>query len=219
MSGSHSKCDCTTIDVMMFSKTLYSYYCFSYSLSELPECQVPLARRTYFIDQVLAIALHPAYDYENAEMSLYVILNLVQSPEAHTFIVRREVMEKMLEICEQRHKMVNQQTQHGKKENVMVISVLRYVAPLPFSAFLSFVLSFILNRHRRRNRGGTGGTCPPPQPAGKGGSAPTARAMPIHAVLGLIMRYHMKFQEQVAANSVLVDLLLVSTKKLLPPLV
>ena len=42
--------------------------------------------------------------------------------------------------------------------------------------------------------GGTGGMCPP-QPAGKGGSAPTARAMPIHAVLGLTMRYHMKFQE------------------------
>ena len=42
---------------------------------------------------------------------------------------------------------------------------------------------------------GTGGTCPPPQQAGKGGSAPTARAMPIHAVLGLTMRHHIKFQE------------------------
>ena len=120
---------------MMFSKTLYSYYCFSYSLSELPECQVPLARRTDVIDQVLAIVLHPAYDYENAET---LILNLVQSPEAHTFIVRREVMEKMFEICEQRHKMVNHQTQQGKKENMMVISVLRYVTPLPLSAILSF---------------------------------------------------------------------------------
>ena len=47
---------------------------------------------------------------------------------------------------------------------------------------------------------------PPPQPDGKGGSAPTARAMPVHAVLGLTMKYHMKFQGQVATKSVLVDL-------------
>ena len=58
--------------------------------------------------------------------------------------------------------------------------------------------------HRRRNQGGTGGTCPP-QPAGKGGSVPTVRAMPIHAVLGLTMKYH----EWVATKSVLVDLPLV----------
>ena len=36
--------------------------------------------------------------------------------------------------------------------------------------------------------------------------APTARAMPVHAVLGLTMKYHMKFQGQVATKSVLVDL-------------
>ena len=43
--------------------------------------------------------------------------------------------------------------------------------------------------------GGAPGACaPPPQPAGKWGSAPTARAMPVHAVIGLTMRY-IKFQE------------------------
>jgi len=42
---------------------------------------------------------------------------------------------------------------------------------------------------------GTGDTCSLPQPAKKGGSVPTARAMPVHAILGLTMRYHMKFQE------------------------
>ena len=47
---------------------------------------------------------------------------------------------------------------------------------------LSATLLFIISNHRRRNRGGHWGHVPP-QPAGKGGSAPTARAMPIHAVL------------------------------------
>ena len=44
--------------------------------------------------------------------------------------------------------------------------------------------------------GGGGGACaPPPNQLGRGAVPPTARAMPIHAVLGLTMRYHMKFQE------------------------
>ena len=34
-----------------------------------------------------------------------------------------------------------------------------------------------------------------PQPAGGGGGAPTVRAIPIHAVLGLIMKYHMRFHK------------------------
>ena len=35
--------------------------------------------------------------------------------------------------------------------------------------------------------GGTlGARAPPPQPVGKGGSAPTDRVMPIHSILGLI---------------------------------
>ena len=48
--------------------------------------------------------------------------------------------------------------------------------------------------HRRRNQGGTGGTCPP-QPARKGASAPTVTAMPVHAVIGLTMKYHIEFRK------------------------
>ena len=104
------------------------YGTFIYSLSELPECQVPLAMRTDVIDQTLAIALHPTYACETAKVSVDVILNLAQSPETHTYIVRREVVQSMLEICEQRHKIINQRSlwnQQRKKEDPMVVSVLK----------------------------------------------------------------------------------------------
>ena len=44
-------------------------------------------------------------------------------------------------------------------------------------------------------RGAPGACAPPPQPARKGASAPTARAMPVHAVIGLTMKYHIEFRE------------------------
>ena len=70
-------------------------------------------------------------------------------------------------------------------------------------------------RHRRRNRGeGPRGHGPPPPnrvPTGKGGSAPTARAMPVHAVIGLTMRYHKISRISSYTKSVLVDLPFVSS--------
>ena len=102
-----------------------------YSLSELPEYQVPLAMRTDVIDQILAMALHhSAYDCFTAILSMQIILNLTQSPETHTFIVRREVVEKMLEICEQRHRMITEQSsqtlnQQAVKEDSIMISVMK----------------------------------------------------------------------------------------------
>ena len=84
------------------------------------------------IDQVLAIAMHPSYDCETAMESMSIILNLTQSPESHTYIIRREVVESMLKVCEQRYKMINQQSiriQQRKKEDPMVINLLKYVNP------------------------------------------------------------------------------------------
>ena len=87
--------------------------------------------RADVIDQILAMALHTAYDCQTAIVSMEVILNLTQSPETHSYIVRREVMEKVLEIHEQRYKMVIQeqslQTQQGKKEDLNVVNALKYV--------------------------------------------------------------------------------------------
>ena len=95
---------------MVITLMLHSLNFHPYSLSELPECQVPLAMRTDVIYQTLAMALHPAYDCQTAKFSVETILNLTQSPETHSYIVRREVVEKMLEICKQRNKMLNQES-------------------------------------------------------------------------------------------------------------
>ena len=100
---------------------------------------MPLAMRKDIIDQILAIALHPAYDCKTARMSVEMILSLTQSPETHIYIIWREIVEKMLEICELRHKMVVQQSsqpQQRKKEDLMKVNVLKYVTvPSPPGLF------------------------------------------------------------------------------------
>ena len=111
---------------------------FIFSLSELPECQVALARRTDVIDQILAMALHPAYaDCKTAIESVETILNLTQSPETHTYIVRTEVLEKLLETC-----MLKQIDPLTQKEDTVTVNTLKYVTyysivpPLIFSQTL-----------------------------------------------------------------------------------
>ena len=98
-----------------------------YSLTELPECQVPLAMKTDVINQALAIGLHPAYDWYTARVSVELLLNLAQSPETHTYIVRKEVVESMFEICKQRHKMINRQSSLSHRRKKGVVNVLKYV--------------------------------------------------------------------------------------------
>lgn len=101
---------------------------------------MPLAKRTDVIDQALDMALHPASDCLVSIASASMILCLSQSPEAHSYIVRKEVIEKMLEMCEQKHKIINEQSSQshqGKKENPMAVIALKYVTnPL---LFLSWV--------------------------------------------------------------------------------
>ena len=91
---------------------------------------MPLAMRTDVIDQMLAIALHPAYDCDFAITSVTTIQSIVQSPEAHVFITWKEAVENMLEICEQKQKIVSERSsefQQRKQEDPMVVSALRYV--------------------------------------------------------------------------------------------
>ena len=94
-----------------------------YSLSELPECQVPLAMRTDVIDQTLAIAMHPAI------VSSATIQCLTQSPDAHAHVARRETVESMLQVCKLRQKMVSEQSlpQQVEKKDEMMINALKYV--------------------------------------------------------------------------------------------
>ena len=98
--------------------------------------------RKDIIDQMLAIALHPVYDCRTARMSVEMIFSLTQSPETHIYIIWKEVVEKMLEICELRHKMVIQQSsqsQQRKKEDLMKVNILKYVTvPSPPGLFSSY---------------------------------------------------------------------------------
>ncbi len=90
---------------------------------------------TDVVEQILAIGLHPAYDCYTAKISVETIINLTQRPESHTHIVRKEFLETMLELSEQRYKMINEhsaQTQ-GKKEDPMVINALKYVPTCSFN--------------------------------------------------------------------------------------
>ena len=100
---------------------------------------MPLAIQTDAIDQILAIALNPAYDCYTAKVSVDVMLNITQSPQAHTYIVRREVVENMLEICEQKQKMVSEQSLQSpetKKEDVVILRCVNL-----FSLSLALVLN------------------------------------------------------------------------------
>ena len=98
----------------------------SYSLSELPECQLPLASRRDVIAQTLSIALHPVYDCKTAIVSASLILCLTQSPEAHFHVVRKEVVEDMMAMCALKRKMVMEQSPspQAEKEDPMSINAL-----------------------------------------------------------------------------------------------
>ena len=59
-----------------------------------------------------------------------IIVNLAHSPETHSYIVTRETAEKLFEVCDQRQKMIIQQStlsQQRKKEDPMIVNVLKYV--------------------------------------------------------------------------------------------
>jgi hypothetical protein len=86
--------------------------------------------RTDVVDQTLAIAMHPSYDCKTAIVSASMILCLAQSPGAHAYIAKKEVIESMLKICELKQKMVSEQQSsgsfQGEKEDPMAVNALKY---------------------------------------------------------------------------------------------
>ena len=80
--------------------------------------------RADVIDQVMAIALHPVYDCKTAIVSVYVIMNLTQSLEAHPHIVRTKLIEDMLEMCALKHSEQSPQSQTEKEDPMAVKALL-----------------------------------------------------------------------------------------------
>lgn len=110
----------------MYKAILFHPLFHCYSLSELPECQLPLAMRRDVVDQTMAIALHPVYDCKTAIVSASLILCLTQSPEAHVHLARKELVKDMMEMCALKRKMVMESLPQpqGEKEDPMSICAL-----------------------------------------------------------------------------------------------
>ena len=117
---------------------------YTYSLTELPECQVPLAMRPLLIDQILEMAMHSSYDSEAAQVPMGVLINVTQSPKAHRFIIREGVVKKMLQVCELKQTIIGEQqlsqSQQGGEDPV-AITVLKYVITISSSLFLYHIIS------------------------------------------------------------------------------
>ena len=58
--------------------------------------------------------------------SLTILVCLTHSPETHPYIARKDVVKKMLEICKQKHKTTNVQSQQAQ-EDPMMTNALKYV--------------------------------------------------------------------------------------------
>ena len=113
--------DAILIFFYFYTNFTYMYTIIIHSLSELPECQVSIAARADIIDQALAVALHPLCECRTAMISVNVILNLTQCPEVHGSIIRKEIVEKMLEI----QKVFFKRSARTPSEERMEISVLK----------------------------------------------------------------------------------------------
>ena len=86
--------------------------------------------RTDIIDQILALAVHHTNECSTARVSANMIQCLTQSPDAHVYIARKEVVENMLVICERKRKLkiISEQSSlsnQGLKEHPMVVNALR----------------------------------------------------------------------------------------------
>ena len=94
--------------------------------------------RADVIEQALAIAMHPDSDCDTAIVSASMILGISQSPETHVYIIRKEVMEKMFEMCELKCKTISEQSHQRKKEDPMAATALKYVTTfyVPFYPLL-----------------------------------------------------------------------------------
>ena len=77
---------------------------------------MPLTMRTDVSDQVLALACCPRYKALVALVSVNMIVCLAQSPGAHPYLVKTEVIEDLLKIHTVRQKLDNEQPLAEKED-------------------------------------------------------------------------------------------------------
>ena len=77
---------------------------------------MPLAKRSDVIDQILAIACRSDYNIIAPIVSVNMVMCLAQSPGAHPYLVRTEVIEDLLKIRTLREKAVVGQTPEEKED-------------------------------------------------------------------------------------------------------
>ena len=80
------------------------------------------------IDQTMGIALHPSYDCKTAIVSASLILCITQTPEAHPYLAKSEIVESMLEMCDLKHEMVIERetrSTQGESEDPMAVYALQ----------------------------------------------------------------------------------------------
>ena len=75
-------------------------------------------------------------------------------------------------------------------------------------------VAYYLTRHRRRNQGGTGGTCPPNQ-QGRG-QCPNSQNNACTCLIGLTMQYSRTSSYKVCSDRLTVRFFIATTKKLRP---
>ena len=92
---------------MFFDLTVYLVH---HSLSELPECQLPLAMRSDAIDQMISLAFMPITVVNTAELLALFILNLAQSPQTHPHLVKPTIVEGLLDVCDLKCKLISEQS-------------------------------------------------------------------------------------------------------------
>ena len=90
---------------------------FTYSFSELPECQLAIARHPGVLEQIVNIGLSPTYTCATPALTAEVLLCLAHNQSTHQYLANEYVVGGMLQTLRDRPKMV-ENTSNGALELV-----------------------------------------------------------------------------------------------------
>ena len=78
-------------------------------MSELPECQLPLAQQKDVLQNALYISLSPCYTSKLSIVVASFLLCLSQSAATHPYLSQPDIVAALLEVCQLRKDAQNQQ--------------------------------------------------------------------------------------------------------------